>query len=466
MGDLPTGCRYRLALMALAGAVAWHAPAAADWSATLPMFSSCDAAKPPELPTRWRAVGLLMAFRQDQLDVGEFVYDGTLPAMRATVYGVVSGAVDILITEKDTYLLFGPYHSPKHCKSLGHRLRVPAPQWLAEHPVCLGESPIAAQPVQWWQTGGFDPARYWISTRTRLPWRSVFLTRSLDPAVIGDYAMSYFPTFTPLPQTNLRALRDLCAGATDHEHAGAAAVPTARELMAIPNAAAEAERQARIGELIPGLSHGGCRHTIKAKWPDRFVTTMVLTPIRFNDHPYSALMYYDWSQAETQLILPFQGNPPVLQGIISLKKRVGYRIQLPPRGNGACTADLPGIVRPDWMTVASCECRGVIDRNSTLGPDVDTQILSCPIKAQGQRVMWNWYTTNGQPIVFMEAQPEGSGVFLADYHDWLAGQTGQAADFALPNACAVPPRPDDRAAGPAQPTFSNVSCSDCHTTPW
>jgi hypothetical protein len=38
--------------------------------------------------------------------------------MRATIYGLKSGAVDLLITEEDTYVLMGAHHSPTQCTSL------------------------------------------------------------------------------------------------------------------------------------------------------------------------------------------------------------------------------------------------------------------------------------------------------------------------------------------------------------
>jgi len=408
----------------------------------------------------------MMPLLQGQLDVGEFEYDGALSAMRATVYGLESGAADLLITKKDTYLLLGPHGSPTRCLSLGPKLRVPSAQWLTDDSVCVGEAPIATQAAQWWQKPGFDVARYWFTAKSRLPLRSLFVTRSLDPAVIGDYAMTYFPTFTPLPQTNLATLQDFCAArATPYRGPELGATPTARELMAIRNEGAEAERQARIGELIPGLSHDGCSHMAPVQWPDRFIMTALITPLRIDDTPYSTLLYYDWSRTQTLLILPFHNSPPVLQGILSLKKQVGYGIHFSPPGStaGICRPNLPGAVRPDWMTAASCECRGVIDRNPALSPNGETQILSCPIKMQGARVMWNWYGMQNQPILFMEAQPnEGSGVMLADYYDWLPGQTGQASDFHLPAACT----PINPAGGnDTGPTYSNVSCSDCHTTP-
>jgi hypothetical protein len=455
--------RGSLACAALALTCLLHSPAAADWSAALPIFGACSPGTTPELPVRWRAVGLMMPFLRGQIDVGEFIYDGALPAMRATVYGLRSGAVDLLITDSDTYVLIGPHSSPTQCTSLGPRLRVPAGQWLGADAVCVGESPLADQTVQWWHTTDFDPARYWVAKDTRLPWRSLFLRRSLNPAIIGDYAMTYFPAFVPLPETGLSELRDFCAAKSGPYSGELPDVPTARDLIALRNNAAEEERAERIATLIPGLSHEACSQMKPIRWPDRYVTTAMVTPIQFNDIPYSALIYYDWSQTGTQLILPFQGRPPSLQGVISLKKNVGFRMRLPPKGNGTCAAVLPGLVRPDWMTVASCECQGVIEHNATLSPHANSQILACPIKAQGQRIMWNWYTTDGRPIMFTEAMPEGGGVMLVDYQDWLPGQTADPADLELPKACAV--SADSAGSSSGGSTFSNVSCSDCHTTP-
>ena len=457
------GC-YRgkkgLWLAALAAALNWYLPAAAAGStASPPKFAACVPATPPELPPRWRAVGLMMPFLHGQLDVGEFVYDATARVMRATVYGLETGAVDLLITEKETYVLIGPHGSPSQCTSLGQKLRLPAEQWLTGDAVCVGESPLGDHAVQWWHTTGFDPARYWIAKDTGLPWRSLFVQRAFNRAIIGDYAMSYFPVFTPMPETNLSVLRDFCAASPQHYSSDLPDVPTARDLMSVPNPSAEAERAERITSLIPGLSHEACSRMTPVRWPDQYITTAMVTPIQFNDTPYSALIYYDWSETGTQLILPYQGSPPALQGVISLKKNVGYRMRLPPKGNGSCAAVLPGLVKPDWMTAASCECQGVIQNNAALSPMADSQILSCPIKAQGRRIMWSWYTAEGRPIMFTEAMPEGGGVMLADYQDWLPGASIHPSGLQLPNACAVPP-------GGAGPTFSNVSCSDCHTTPW
>jgi len=442
-------------------ALALHGPAQAEWSASLPLFKACTPATRPQLPERWRAVGLMLPFLQGQIDVGEFVYDGVLPAMRATVHGLESGTADILITDKDTYLLNGPHSSPTSCMSLGPKLRPPSRQWLTDNSVCVGEAPLATHAVQWWQKPGFDTARYWFSTDHRLPWRTSFITRTLDPAIVGDYSMTFFPTFAALPATDLAALRDRCVATAKPVTAkNVAETPTARELMAFTNKTAEAERGKRIGDLIPGLSHEACSRMTPARWPDHFITTAMVTPIKINDPPYSTLIYYDWSEARTQLILPFHSSPPALQGIISLKDKVGYRLHFSksaPNG-GLCVPDLPGAVRPDWMSVDSCECRAVLDRGSPLGSSAESQIMSCPIKLQGQRTMWTWYGTDGTPIMFMEAQPEGSGVMLADYDDWIPDHTGRPSDFELPAACKA-------ATNASVPTFANASCSACHTTP-
>lgn len=86
--------------------------ASATGEEILPILSACMPATTPALPQRWHAVGLMLPFLRQQLDVGDFTYDGSLPALRATVYGLESGAVDLLITNTETYQLTGPPDSP------------------------------------------------------------------------------------------------------------------------------------------------------------------------------------------------------------------------------------------------------------------------------------------------------------------------------------------------------------------
>ena len=447
-------------------ATLWHVPAVAQGTVTLPTFAACTPASQPELPKRWRAVALMSPFLQGQLDVGEFVYDGALPAMRASVYGLESGAVDLLITETKTFLLSGPHRSPTGCMSIDHKFNLPSAQWLSGQAVCVGDANVDATPVQWWKTSGSGSQAhwYWFKKETRLPWRSLFLTRSPDPAIIGDYAMTNFPTFAELPETSLASLREFCVAQNKSGPPEAASAQTARALMASRNEDADAERLERIATLIPGLSHHRCSHAQTARWPDRFVVTAFLTPISFGDDPYASLILYDWSETASQFAVMFQNTPSALKAVVALKKNVGYRIY-PHQSAPQCEAVYPGLVRPDWMKVASCQCKGVIDHNPALSANDVTQILSCPIKWQQDRIMWSWYTTKDRPVMFVEAGATGEGgVMLADYAHWLPGEKITPKNFDLPGQCVAP----DKAIRPPGhgDNLANASCSDCHTTPW
>jgi hypothetical protein len=466
--DSSRATRRRFAILAAAivGATSWHSWATAQTSISLPTLSSCKSAVPPTLPKRWHAVGLMSPFLEGQLDIGDFVYDAAVPAMRATVYGLESGAADLLITDAHTYQLSGPYGAPTGCATLDHKFNLPSVRWLPDQAVCVGDTRIDTTPVEWWKAPGSGTQAhwFWLNSDTRLPWRTLFLTPSADPPIIGDYAMTYFPTFTELPQTNLSHLRDFCASRAKKAPAETDGADTARALMAIPNEAAEGERHDRVGTLIPGLSHQPCAHAKTPNWPERFATTAFLTPISFGDDPYATLILYDWSETASQFAVMFQNTPPAMKALVALKKNVGYRIY-PHVSGPICEPVYPGLVRPDWMKVAWCQCKGVIDHNPALSPNDVTQILSCPIKWQNRRIMWSWYTANDRPVVFVEAGARGDGgVLLADYDRWLPGEKVTAKNFDLPNSC---PAPDKAIRPPAHgDSLANNSCTDCHTTPW
>src|SRR5262245_13503018 len=86
--------------------------ARAEMRAQLPTTTQCQSGAIPDLPAKWHAVAVMMPFLDGQVDVAELTYDATVPAMRATVYGMESGAVDLLITETETYRLSGPHNAP------------------------------------------------------------------------------------------------------------------------------------------------------------------------------------------------------------------------------------------------------------------------------------------------------------------------------------------------------------------
>src|SRR5262249_14407728 len=161
----------------------WFAPAAAQSSASLPEFPACVATTQPELPTRWRAATLLAPFVVDQLYVGEFVYDGPSSLMRATIYGLESGALDLLVTDTNTYQLVGPHAAPTGCANLGRVFSSPSARWLSPKAVCVGESQFGKTTAEWWKTPGIGPRANWLwfNKATRLPSRAVFTATSPTP---------------------------------------------------------------------------------------------------------------------------------------------------------------------------------------------------------------------------------------------------------------------------------------------
>ena len=410
----------------------------------------------------------MMPFVRQQLDVGEFVYDASLPAMRARLYGLESGAVDLLITNTETYQLSGPPNSPEACIAVGRKYMPPTASWLSSEAVCDGEAPLVKTRVQWWKTSAVDGRTkwQWYKTDTRLPWRMMFPSRSSDPAVIGDYGITYFPTFVPLAETNLAQLRDFCASKAQPASGALAAANTARELMAIGTDIVEAERAKQIQMLIPGLSRQSCSNVSMPRWPNQFIMTGILSPIPFKWTPLPSMIYYDWEGAASLFALMHEARsvPPVLELVSALTKGVGYSIERLPNGAFACAAKSPGVVRPDWMSVAGCDCKGVIDRNPELDPDEVTQIRACPVKGQPLRVNWSWYTIEGRPILFAEPGAIGSGLNIADYHAWRPGEKMPEDAFELPQLCSRAAEAGLAPVGNGLPAAATNSCSDCHTT--
>jgi hypothetical protein len=446
--------------MVLAGTLTWHGMARAQTAAVPPpALAACQPATPPDIPVRWRAATVMMPLLEGQIDVGDFVYDGTLPAMRATVYGLQSGTVDLLITGEETYRLDGPRGAPVACTSLGRKFSLPAAQWLSAQAVCTGETHLGATRVQAWKMpgNGGQTVWHWFGGANRLPVRSMFVSRTAGMPVIGDYAMTYFVNFAAVAQTGLAPLRDFCRanakpGPLDQAN------PAARDLMAVRNEKLDAEREAQIRTIVPGVTAGACSRMTPVQWPEQFVASAVITPNSFDDNPYAGLVYYDWKDVGAQFAILWQGVPAAFRGVVALKKGVGFQPGRNAAGQFRCPAIYPGMVRPDWAKVAACQCKGVIEGNPALSPHAVTQIFSCPIKAQPGRIMWNMYSSEGRPLVFAEASARGVGAMLADYHEWRPGHKVPASDFALPAEC----RPDD--TPPPGSDSSNVSCSECHTT--
>jgi hypothetical protein len=411
----------------------------------------------------------MLPFLRQQLAVGEFDYDHSVPALRATLYGLESGAVDLLIAGKQTYELVGPHDSPNACIALGHKYDPPGDSWLSEGSVCDGEAPVGTKTTQWWKSAAPDGRAVWQWYRTdnRLPWRIMFPTRNAEPAVIGDYAATYFTTFAPVSQTNLGHLRDLCVAKAQKPDAATAAASTAPELMAAGKDIGATVRATRIASLVPGLSRQACSRVTMTNWPNQFLMTAILTPIQFKFTPLPTMLYYDWTGAGTMVGLMNESRtlPPALELESLQTKGIGYGIERMPNGAFACRAATPGVVRPNWMSAAGCTCSGVIDHNPELGPNEVSVIRACPVKGEDQHVNWSWYTTDGRPILFTEPEAIGLGLNIADYDRWLPGETMPRESFELPEICTakaadmgLPP------VGNGLPPELTANCSDCHTT--
>lgn len=460
---------FRILVAACAVVAVGMTGALAAGDSGLPMLSACQPNTAPKLPARWRAVGLMLPYLRQQLVAGEFERDAAAHAMRATLYGLQSGDVDLLITDKQTYQLTGPHEAPTGCVALGHKYDPPPDSWLPDKAVCDGEAPVGPKTAQWWKAATADGRAVWqwYRTDTRLPWRIMFPQRTAQPAVIGDYAMTYFTTFQPVAETNLAKLRDFCAAKAQKASPAAAAAATAPDLMAISNTMSDDQRAKRIATLIPGLSRQACSRVTTTHWPNQFVMTAILTPIQFQFTPLPTMLYYDWPGAGTLVGMMNHSNtiPPSLELEAFLTKGVGYGIERMPNGVFACRAATPGAVRPDWMSVANCECSGVIDHNPELGPNEVSVIRACPVKGEGLHVNWSWYGTDGRPILFTEPEAIGLGLNIADYDEWMPGAKMTAEAFQLPMICTpqavqlgLPP------VGEGLPASVTANCSDCHTT--
>jgi hypothetical protein len=434
----------------------------------LPTFARCTAPSPPELPERWRAVALMMPFDGGQIDVGELIYDGVLPAMRATIYGLESGTADLLITETETYQLSGPHHAPTGCSALGRQLAPPARRWLSAQAQCAGQAPVGGTEVEWWRMPSENSGATWFWHRSgsRLPWRSLITTPLRDPAVIGEYAMTYFPVFEPATDTNLARLRNFCEAATrGNKNEAATEKKSVRAIIAeSTDGAANAERTSRIQQLIPGLSHEACADVAPIHWPRRLAMTAIMVPTPFTSGPFPTEVFYDWDGAHAMLTRMHHPDDPSVtyEGLLAGER--GYNMQAGTSGALTCRQEYPGIVKPDWLAT-QCTCRGVIKNNSQLSPGGAVEIRSCPV-VYASHSFWAWYAVGGRPLMSLATVQSPGGLILADYADWAPGGEIAPGTLDVPSMCTAPDNPA-RLPTPLRLRFEiafAARCSACHMT--
>ncbi len=305
---------------------------------------------------------------------------------------------------------------------------------------------------------------FWFAADTRLPWRAFMSSPSPDPPVIGDYAMTYFPTFEPVAQTNLSSLREFCRlrsrPATSAKPADTERARTRRPREA--EEAAEAERRERIRVLIPGLSQDACAATTAARWPDQVQMTALMTPAEFGLGPFPTEIFYDWERSNAMLTRLHDPDDPAITIDVLFKGPLGYDIKPNHRSGPTCQPNYPGVVTPDWLSGKSCACRGVIANNPQLSPGDTIDIRSCA--ADPSHAFWAWYRKSGPPVAFLSTLQTPGGIDLADYYGWSPGAESTAATFEVPAACTAPNRadrlpPPDRAR---LTTLFATRCAACH----
>src|SRR5262249_1457772 len=125
----------------------------------LPTMGACVNKQPQPLPELWQATTLMSPYvytgqphdlanlsSRAELQVGRLVYNAPNRLMRGTRYGVkLGGVLDLLISDRATYVLAGDYQNPRCVGKLGTPLKVPSRTWQDARysPVCVGNHATA-----------------------------------------------------------------------------------------------------------------------------------------------------------------------------------------------------------------------------------------------------------------------------------------------------------------------------------
>ena len=441
-------------------------PALAD-DLKLPEFRQCKTTDHPALPAQWTSTVMLEQFKTPrllstfQLSVGEVTMDSVAGAMRATIYGMESEAIDLLVAKESTYVLQGPSDAPTGCTAVGPVWQPPGQDWLNDKAQCVGEQRLIETEVEWWKLPAKpDPATtwHWYSADKRQPFRSLFASPSDALAVLGQYAMIFYPDFKPVEQTRLPELLEFCRAQGGDIPAPMSVAELKAYLADNPNEGLEAERDAKTHSLIPGLSLAACGGQTLPGWPakENLGFTTFMTPVKFSVDPFPTEILYQWASEgqRTRLVYPSASDQEY--GDALLVGPHGYGINRMRDGSVSCAPGvMPGIPQPDWPVKGNCKCRGVLEDNPVLSPGKTTQILTCDMAPPS--VFWTWYTDKQEPVEFYqtESPPDvGTGLALADYYDWKPGAEIPKGAFDVPQQCFA-------SNAPKPPVLPNA-CYTCH----
>ena len=422
-------------------------------------MEQCQGNSHPMLPQKWRGVYLMMPFTPTQLVLSEIVYDGTLPAMLVRLYGVRSGAAELLVVGKKTYLLAGG--DGGHCTELTGRRWAPLPQdLLAEGARCVGSAPISETNVQWWKSPTTPrPLTDWIwfKASDRSPFRLQFQKPNDRLSILSAFALSTQVAFEALPESNLATISSACqAAATSTERP----MSVDQVLDSMQHAPQTANSDLR--RLFPELA-SSCPASQRPSWPETLGMTMFLTPLNFNTNPIPTEVQYSWKDRSQRTRMFWPTESPTAYEDALMVAAHGYSVTHKRGGQVQCIPALPGTPRPSWLADAPCTCEGVIEGVTPLTPYGSVEILRCP--ATPPRLFWTWHTREGRPMLFMvtptNANESTALITLADYYTWVPGFVADAGTFARPAQC---PDLSGRPQAKTPPTRSSEPCGRCHLT--
>lgn len=434
----------------------------------LPEFQPCGNTSHPVLPAKWEATALLQDFLLPYLWFGKFVYDESAQAFRFSLADRYGIDFDLLTTADGKLYLLEGGDLPTSCTLLTETspFTVPARDWLAQQAVCVGQAPILKQDQLWWKSpSGVGANWFWYSTQNRLPFRSMYYADApiTTPVPIYEhFTFNYFPEFKEVPATNLPQILQSCqskamkAMATA-EFARPSIEPLLKRKSTYPKT--DARTIAKVQQWIPAISECSSPKALPPPWPDKLQVTAFMTAVSFAPNPFPTRIYYDWTKKSQNTTLYYY--PPTPKNYAQTAYLLGETGYITNVAEGGVTTDcqqvLPGPPVPNWKEVDGCECRGQIAPHTVLNPsDVPTKILWCKTDLALKQVFWTWYSDTGTPVVFMQTNSSptaGTGLNLADYHEWGPGSEAPAGTFDLPAACNGKPKVPDAFPKP---------CNDCH----
>jgi hypothetical protein len=426
----------------------------------LPQLAQCGSASHPLLPAKWRAVFLMAPFAKAQLVLADIVVDNAMPAMRARLFGVKHGSTDLLVLGEQTYLLSGEGGDGHRsgCRRLGDTGWRPLPRdWLGARAQCVGATPVAETPVDWWKVPTTAPPLtnwMWLKKSDGTPHRLMFVKPDETLAPLSLHAFNHQVRFESLAESDLAADAALCR-ATDLSPRRKAREALREAIAGMARAPSRADDE--IKRLMPELD-ADCAGTPLPRWPDHFGVTTFMTSldVRYTPFPTEVLYNWDLKAQRTRMFFPPAASTSAEDALLIGPN--GYDVSHHRAGRLTCDGPQPGVLRPDWPVAGACTCEARITGTTPLTPYGSSQIVNCPMTAP--RVLWTWYADDGRPMVFMETAfgaERGRVLTLADYYTWMPGHAAPEAAFAKPAQCRSVERRAQSASSPDE-----QPCSGCH----